>query len=628
MPVFSGESASCVAIGAMERRRLRELLARAPAGIGLLSGPEHRWTYVNDLYVQITGRSNASDFLGKTIRESLPEIEGQGFLELLDGVYASGEPYVGREARAILNRAHGGLPEEAYFNFVYQPIRDSAGGTEGVLVHAVEVTDHVLARRVIEMNEERLRLAQESAQIGTWEWEPGQKSPNLSVELLRIFGLDPGDPDHARTWTSRVDPGDWEMVTRCMEEGYRSGAMDFEYRYAHPHLGLRWLCCKGSRHPGRTQMFGVVMDITERKHTEEALRQREVEFRGLADAMPQLAWMAHPNGDMFWYNRGWFEYTGATAAEMEGWGWQSAHDPAVLPKVLDRWKHSIETGQPFEMTFPLRGADGQFRPFLTRAVPVRDASGHITRWFGTSTDVGPEVAIRQELEKSQARLEAALIASQRLAAIVDSSDDAIVSKDLNGIVTSWNPGAERMFGYSAEEMIGRSIKIIIPTELYDDEERFLAAIARGERIEHFETHRRTKDGKRIEVSLTLSPVRDDSGKIVGAAKIARDITQRKQAERALHINERLASVGRLASTIAHEINNPLEGIMNLVYLARENTLESETRLLLEHTEQELGRVSLLTKQTLGLYRDTRGLVTERLSEIAFRPKFSSSSQTC
>ena len=170
-----------------------------------------------------------------------------------------------------------------------------------------------------------------------------------------------------------------------------------------------------------------------------------------------------------------------------------------------------------------------------------------------------------------------IMASQHLAAIVESADDAIISKDLNGVVTSWNRAAEKMFGYSAEEMAGRSITAIIPPELQADELQILETIARGERIDHFETVRLTKNGKPIDVSLTISPMKDEKGRIVGAAKIARDITQQKKTEQALRISERLASVGRLAATIAHEINNPLEAVTNLVYLAKDRSVHNDVR---------------------------------------------------
>jgi PAS domain S-box-containing protein len=208
-----------------------------------------------------------------------------------------------------------------------------------------------------------------------------------------------------------------------------------------------------------------------------------------------------------------------------------------------------------------------------------------------------------------------MIASQRLAAIVESANDAIISKDLNGIVTSWNHAAERMFGYRAEEMIGRSITAIIPPELEADEPRILGTIARGERIEHFETVRRAKSGARIDVSLTVSPLKDENGRIVGAAKIARDITQRNKTERSLRLSERLASVGRLAATIAHEINNPLEAVTNLVYLAKGRAVSKEVRDLLASTEEELARISHLTKQSLGFYRETKEAAQIRIGPI-------------
>src|ERR1700722_3212925 len=138
-----------------------------------------------------------------------------------------------------------------------------------------------------------------------------------------------------------------------------------------------------------------------------------------------------------------------------------------------------------------------------------------------------DVTEREGIERSQAHL----------AAIVTSSDDAILSKTLEGTITSWNAGAERMFGYTAEEMIGQPILRLIPRELHIEEDRIIQQIRAGQRIEHYETMRLTKDGRRIPVSLTISPIKDAAGKIVGASKIARDITERKQAEEARRVSE-------------------------------------------------------------------------------------------
>src|SRR3990170_1009280 len=114
------------------------------------------------------------------------------------------------------------------------------------------------------------------------------------------------------------------------------------------------------------------------------------EFLMLADNIPTLCWIANGDGYIVWYNRRWHEYCGTTPEQMEGWGWQSVHDPGKLPAVMERWTNSIATGEPFEMTFPLRGADGVFRPFLTRVQPVRDASNEVVRWFGVNTEISQQ----------------------------------------------------------------------------------------------------------------------------------------------------------------------------------------------------------------------------------------------
>ena len=268
----------------LERNRLRELIMQAPAAIGLLSGPELRWTLVNPEYIRVAGRTRAEDFIGKTLRESLPELEGQPFFEPLETAYRTGVPYAATSAKAVLNRTATGQGDEAYFNFVYQPLRNLEGKVEGILVHAVEVT--------IEVHEEKEREKRE-----------------------RASGL--------------------------------------------------------------------------------------------------------------------------------------------------------------------------------------------------------------------------------LAAIVDSSDDAIVSKTLDGVISSWNNSAERLFGYTRDEAVGKHITLIIPEDRRNEEAGILDRLKRGERIDHFETLRRRKDGSLIALSLTISPVKDDAGRIVGASKVARDISERKQIDLALAERARL-----------------------------------------------------------------------------------------
>jgi PAS domain S-box-containing protein len=162
---------------------------------------------------------------------------------------------------------------------------------------------------------------------------------------------------------------------------------------------------------GRSLGVGVVSrDVTEQRTAEARLRQSEEQFRSLADSIPQLAWMTRADGYIVWYNRRWFEYTGTTPEQMEGWGWQSVHDPGELPRVLAGYKSAMASGQPWEDTFPLRRYDGQMRWHLSRAVPVRDDRGNVLRWFGTNTDISEhrdlEAALRQSLDRFRTLVEA------------------------------------------------------------------------------------------------------------------------------------------------------------------------------------------------------------------------------
>jgi two-component system, chemotaxis family, CheB/CheR fusion protein len=191
-----------------------------------------------------------------------------------------------------------------------------------------------------------------------------------------------------------------------------------------------------------------------------------------------------------------------------------------------------------------------------------------------------------------------------LASIVEDSDDAILSKNLEGTILTWNKAAERMYGYRPEEVIGKNVSILLPPDRPQEVREILQRLRLGEKIEHYETRRRTKDGGVLYVSLTISPVRDAEGKVFGASTIARDITQTKMAEEALRNSERLAVAGRMAATVAHEINNPLETVTNVLYLlSRNQGLDEGARKYLKIADEELRRIAQITRSTLGLYRE-------------------------
>ena len=180
-------------------------------------------------------------------------------------------------------------------------------------------------------------------------------------------------------WVAALTPPEWREVERAhLEELHRTRhPVRYEKEYLRKdgtRVPIELLVHLSSDDRGQPLYYSFVTDLTARKQAEQALRDSEAQFRTLANAIPQLCWIANADGWIFWYNQRWYEYTGTTPEQMEGWGWQSVHDPEALPRVLERWEASIATGQPFDMVLPLRGADGLFRPFLTRMMPVSAAT--------------------------------------------------------------------------------------------------------------------------------------------------------------------------------------------------------------------------------------------------------------
>jgi PAS domain S-box-containing protein len=340
-------------------------------------------------------------------------------------------------------------------------------------------------------------------------------------------------------------------------------------------------------------------EIYERQKAQQALQEREVQLNDfLENAAIGMHWVAE-DGSILWANKAELSLLGYQPHEYIGHHISEFHaDAPIIADILHRLSNNEEL-QDYEAR--LKCKDGSLRDVrIDSNVYRRDGRFIHTRCF--TTDI---------TEKKQAQQ-----ASFRLAAIVESSDDAIVSKDLNGVIKSWNAGAERIFGYTADEIIGKPVTLLIPPDLWGDETIILSKIRAGERIDHFQTVRLHKGGESINVSLTVSPVKDSRGNIIGASKIVRDVTQQKKLEAALHTTERLASVGRLAATVAHEINNPLESVINFVYLAKHQPeISTETRDFLIAADQELARVAHIAQQTLGFYRDNSRPVSLSITDV-------------
>lgn len=303
------------------------------------------------------------------------------------------------------------------------------------------------------------------------------------------------------------------------------------------------------------------------------------------------------NGRIMSWNRGAERIFGYTAAEAIG---QSIlmiipperHDEE--PDILER----IRRGERIDHFETIRRRkDGALIDISLTVSPLRNASGTIVG----ASKIGRDITDRRAFERNSA---AAADTALRLAAIVENSDDAIISKDLKGVITSWNKGAERLFGYTADEVIGKSVLMLIPPERHNEEPGILERIRRGERIDHYETVRRCKDGTLIDISLTVSPVRDRHGVIVGASKISRDITQRKQAE---------ATRQLLLGELNHRVKNTLATVQAIVQQTLRTTRDpGDFASRFSGRIQSLARVHALLTSTTWRGADLRELIRDQL----------------
>ena len=288
-----------------------------------------------------------------------------------------------------------------------------------------------------------------------------------------------------------------------------------------------------------------------RQEAKDAIRESDDRFRAFANTAPAILWIMETDASCSFVSQGWCDYTGQSEHAALGFGWLDVVHPEDREEARRVFVEAIGKREPFSMDYRLLQAQGEYRWVMGSGRPRFDKNGELAGFAGSVIDVH---------ERKEAALSSAL-----LSAIVESSDDAIVSKDLRGVIRSWNSGAERIFGYSASEVIGKPITIIIPTDRLEEETGILQRLQRGERIEHFETQRRTKDGRLLSVSLTVSPIRDASGKIIGASKVARDITERETQELALRdanaaLTRANSDLQQFAYSASHDLQEPIRSI--------------------------------------------------------------------
>ena len=404
---------------AFDGSRIGELLAQAPAAIGLLTGPDHRWTYINNEYVRLTGRLSPAEFIGKTLLESLPELETQVFVKLLDEVYRTGQPYVGREMKALLNRSSVGLSDESYWDFIYQPVRNRSGATEGILVHAVDVTDKVLTRRGIETSERKFRDLAETATIALHWVGPDGTILWANQAELDLLGYSTEEYIGHNISEFHVDASVLENILDLLRSGEK--LREHQARLRAKDGSIRYVIIDSSVlfENGRfihTRCF--TRNLTEQRIIENALRQSEQQLRVITEATPVMIWLAGTDKLCYYFNRSWLDFVGRALQEEIGNGWAENVHPDDFERCVEIYVSNFEARQPFEMEYRLRHHSGEYRWILDHGVPRYTPDGAFEGYVGGCLDIHDQKQAAEkarnaadELRRNKELLDVALAAS-------------------------------------------------------------------------------------------------------------------------------------------------------------------------------------------------------------------------
>ncbi len=440
------------------------------------------------------------------------------------------------------------------------PLKDELGHVIGASKILRDISARKQAESAVRESGERIRMAAEATGVGFWDWHLPSNRVRWDAQLFRIYGVEPTADGFVeyRTWSEAVFPEDLlaqeEQLQKMMRELGR-GSREFRIQRGGECRHIEAVETVRLDSAGQAEwVVGTNLDITERK-------QSEANFHTMVDAIPHLAWIAKADGWIHWYNRRWYEYTGTTPQEMEGWGWQSVHDPVTLPHVLERWQASIATGEAFDMVFPLRGGDGVFRPFLTRGMPLKDSRGHVLQWFGTNTDVSEQKKAEEEIRELNASLE--MRVQERTAQLTEAHRIAHLGRwylDLKTNAVTWSEELYRMLGLDPT----------LPPPPYLEHQRLFTleswqqlSTALAQTVEtgtpyELELEMIRPDGSRGWMLAHGEREFDATGKATEVRGVAQDITRQKEVEMALRDSER--SFREISGQLAKVLDSSLDAI--------------------------------------------------------------------
>ncbi|XYJ08910.1 ATP-binding protein [Telluria sp. B2] len=378
-----------------------------------------RITYINGRALSMLAPLNKTreGLLGKSLWDEFEELQGSN---------------LANELRRAMQSRQMGSREFFYPRLSIWIEARLYPSPDGLTLYFQDITQRRADQQALIDGNSRLQVALAAGRLGDWRWDAASDRVILGERAASILGLEAETPLAWLALRSRLDEADREMVRRAVLHAFATHTdLNIECRLLSDGGQVRWVALVGradyanpALRDSVVGMTGVVQDVSSRKNAEDSLRQSEEVLRALANTIPQLAWMAQADGAIVWFNERWYEYTGTTPDSASGWGWQDTVDPEVLPTMQEHWRTSIRTGEPFEMEYPIRGADGQYRWFLTRVNAVRDRHGMVVRWFGTNTDVDQVKRAEQALREESKVLE-----------LLNSTGDALAStRDLRSLL--------------------------------------------------------------------------------------------------------------------------------------------------------------------------------------------------
>src|SRR6202790_4496345 len=424
------------------------------------------------------------------------------------------------------------------------------------LREATQKAERKRAEEALRQSETYLAEAQRLSRTGSFGWNVSSGEILWAEETYKIFEYDRAANATLELTFQRIHPDDRDRVQQTIDRASKARAnVDFEHRLLMPDSSVKHLHVLAralETSSGNLEYGGAVTDVTAAKRAEETLRESEAYLAEAQRLSHTGSWAWVPATGEIRYSAECYRVFGFDPhGGLPGFEtfFKRVH-PDDQPRIAERMERARCEGAEFELNYRIVHPSGEIRDIHGVSGPVLRPFADLVEFVGTVMDVTERKRGEQ--------------ASRLLAAVVESSHDAIVSKDLDGIITSWNKGAKRLFGYAAEEAVGQNITLIIPLDRRDEERAIIERLKRGERVDHFETVRMRKDGSLLDVALTISPMKDAAGRVVGASKLARDITERKRAEEALrqaHTDlahaSRLTTMGEFTASLAHEVKQPI-----------------------------------------------------------------------